>query len=141
MIISSKGIQYGGVGTLDDDVLPYTDLIDEQWADEALESLSVMPSPDDLKPIYLDISGRCPRCSDDMEYTHWLVTVVGVASMSKEEAIEAIEAIQDAGFARDNTLPAEFTVECECETAHPDPKGRKNIHGCGAKWRMRVEHA
>lgn len=76
-----------------------------------------------------------------MEYTHWLVTVVGAAPLSKAEAVRAIEALQEAGIAQEDTLPAEFTVECSCETVHPDPKGRKDLVGCGAIWRMRIENA
>ena len=120
--------------------LPYTDLIDEEWADKALETLSVVPSSDGPNPIYVDISGNCPRCNEHMEYTHWLVILAGVASMSKTEKIHAIETLRKAGIAKGDTLPAEFTVECGCKTVHPDQKGRTDLVGCGAKWRMRVEY-
>ncbi len=121
-------------------VLPYTDLVDEQWADAAMETMNVSASEGRRNPIYLDITGPCPRCSDGMSATHWLVTIAGVSPISNEQMMAAVETLIASGIDVGETLPAEFTVKCHCDIAHPDPKGRTGLVGCGATWRMRVEN-
>jgi hypothetical protein len=121
-------------------VLPYTDLVDEQWADVALETITIGAHAGERNPIYLDISGHCPRCSDDMSATHWLVTIAGVSPLHSDEMVAAVEALRAKGIDVGETLPAEFAVKCSCDVTHPDPKQRTGLVGCGATWRMRVEH-
>jgi hypothetical protein len=121
-------------------VLPYTDLVDEQWADVALETMTVDAHEGGRNPIYLDISGHCPRCSDDMSATQWLVTIAGVSPLRNEEMVAAVETLRASGIDVGDTLPAEFTVKCSCGVTHPDPKQRTGLVGCGATWRMRVEN-
>lgn len=119
--------------------VPYTDLVDEQWADVAPETMSV-DAPEHVRtPSYLNITGPCPRCSDDMSVTNWLVTIAGVSPLSDADMMAAVQTLRSSGVDVGETLPAEFTVKCACGVSHPDPKGRTNLVGCGATWRMRVE--
>jgi hypothetical protein len=122
-------------------VLPYTDLVDEHWADVAIQSIRVDAPVGGARPVYLDLTGSCPRCSDDMSATEWLVTIAGVSPLSREQMLTAVDTLRESGINVAETLPAEFTVKCSCHIDHPDPKGRPGLVGCGATWRMRVENA
>jgi hypothetical protein len=119
--------------------LNYTDEIDESWAITAVETIRVSAEPDPRYPIVLDLEGDCPRCTDDMQDEHWLITFSGVSSMSRDDAVRAIEALRDAGAIGEPLLPAEFSVQCSCHQTHPDPLRRSRLKGCGAVWRMRFE--
>jgi hypothetical protein len=119
--------------------LPYTDLVDEQWTDVAPETMSVDAPEHVRNPSYLNITGSCPRCSDDMSVTNWLVTIAGVSPLTDTEMAAAVQTLKSSGIDVGETLPAEFTVKCACSVSHPDPKERANLVGCGATWRMRVE--
>ena len=121
--------------------LQYTDLVDEQWADVALETMSVDAPEHVRNPAYLNITGPCPRCSDHMSTTNWLVTIAGAAPLKDADMIAAVQALRSSSIDIGETLPAEFTVKCACGVSHPDPKERPNLMGCGATWRMKVESA
>jgi hypothetical protein len=116
--------------------MKYTDDADPVWARTALGTIRVSPAPDGETPVALDLEGRCPRCEDEMEYTHWLVTFRGFNELSRDDRLSAAAALRDTGV---SLLPAEFTVRCACPATHPDPLGRKDLKGCGAMWKMRVE--
>jgi len=122
-------------------VLPYTDLVDEKWAEVAIETMNVDAPEGGRDPVYVDITGPCPRCLDNMSATQWLVTIAGVSPLSDEEMAAAIETLRASRIDVGRTLPAEFTVMCSCNVVHPDPKGRIGLVGCGARWRMRIENA
>jgi hypothetical protein len=117
----------------------YTDEVDEAWADKAIDTMDVSATPDTGHPVVLDLEGECPRCGHHMVDAHWLVAFSGVSGLSREDAVRAVEAMRDAGAIRAPLLPAEFTVQCKCGQAHPDPLGRTGLKGCGAAWRMRFE--
>jgi hypothetical protein len=119
--------------------LEYTDEINTEWSTTAVQTFEVVAAPDHEHPVVLDLSGTCPRCGDHMEHEHWLIAFSGVASMSRDDALHAIEALRDAGVAADSLLPTEFSVQCDCKTPHPDTLGRKGLRGCGAMWKMRFE--
>ena len=53
--------------------------------------------------------------------------------------MRAIEALRHVNLFGEPLLPAEFSVQCNCEHAHPDPLHRQGLKGCGAVWRMRFE--
>lgn len=121
--------------------LSYTDQVDESWAAKAIDTFEVAVEPDGAAPVVLDLSGRCPRCDDQMEDTHWLIAFSGVASLSREDAMAAVNTLLGTGIVVKPILPAEFTVQCRCKVAHPDPLHRTGLKGCGALWRMRFELA
>ena len=55
--------------------------------------------------------------------------------------MRTIETLRRAGTFGELVLPAEFSVQCNCSHAHPDPLRRTGLKGCGAVWRMRFESA
>jgi hypothetical protein len=116
--------------------IKYTDDADPGWATTALSTIRVSPAPDGDRPVALDLDGRCPRCRDEMEHTHWLITFRGFNELSRDDKLNAAAAVRDTGV---SLLPVEFTVRCTCTAEHPDPLGRKDLKGCGAMWKMRVE--
>jgi len=119
--------------------ISYTYEIDETWSDKAVDTVSASAVPDALRPVVLDLEGDCPRCGHHMADEHWLITFSGVASLDRDDAIRAVDSLRDAGAVQEPVLPAEFTVQCNCGQAHPDPLGRSGLKGCGAVWRMRFE--
>ncbi|SFW71011.1 hypothetical protein [Amycolatopsis australiensis] len=119
--------------------LNYTDDVDPSWAGRAMETLDVTPAPSADDPVVLELSGRCPRCDEKMEDSLWLITILGVSGLNREDAFNAADALREAGILAQPLLPAEFTVSCKCSTPHPDPLGRTDLKGCGATWKMRFE--
>ena len=119
--------------------LKYTDRIDESWADAAVETIRVSATPSPERPIVLNLHGQCPRCAHEITDEHWLITFTGVSSMAREDAVRTIETLRQTGAFTEPLLPAEFSVQCNCGHAHPDPLGRTGLKGCGAVWRMRFE--
>jgi hypothetical protein len=119
--------------------LKYTDEFDESWADKAIDTISVSVSPDPAHPVVLDLEGKCPRCAHPMVDEHWLITFGGVSGMGRDDTIRAVEALRDAAAIKEPLLPAEFTIQCKCQEAHPDSLHRSGLQGCGAAWRMRIE--
>src|SRR6266540_2066891 len=105
-----------------------------------METMNISASEGRRKPIDSVITGPCRRCSDAMSATHWLVTIAGVSLISNDQMMAAVETLIASGIDVGEALPAEFTVKCHCDIAHPDPKGRTGLVGCGATWRMRVEN-
>ncbi len=119
--------------------LRYTDEMNTAWSTTAVDTFEVTAAPDYQHPVVLDLNGRCPRCDDPMEHTHWLIAFSGVSAMTRGDALHAVEALRATGVLEESLLPAEFSVQCCCETPHPDPLGRKGLLGCGAIWKMRFE--
>ena len=119
--------------------LKYTDRIEESWADRAIDTIRVSASPNAERPIVLNLDGHCPRCAHQIADELWLVTFTGVSSMAREDAVRTIETLRQSGAFSEPLLPAEFSVQCNCDHTHPDPLGRTGLKGCGAVWRMRFE--
>lgn len=119
--------------------MEYTEDVDEGWAHTAMTSIKVHPVPDADRPLALDLDGSCPRCSDAMADTVWLVVISGLTPMSRQDKLSAVSSLRDIGALPDALLPAEFTVECLCTVPHRDPFGRKGLTGCGARWVMRFD--
>jgi hypothetical protein len=119
--------------------LSYTENHDPEWSVLAIDLFDVTPLPNAHRPVAVDLDGRCPRCREPMQDTVFLIAYSGVSSMTRDEKLHAIEALQDMGVIDESPLPTEVSVQCVCDTTHPDPLGRKDLHGCGAIWRMRFE--
>ncbi len=88
-------------------------------------------------PVVIKVSGRCPRCKDDIPvWSHPLVVVAGVADLDDSSLDQVAEVAREQGQLRP-TGDETVDMECRCAGAHPKQPPGVSV-GCGARFAVDV---
>jgi hypothetical protein len=117
------------------DLIPYDPAIRVEDSQRAMETLTPQLIPDPERPLYVRLTGKCPRCEHDMGYQEPIVIVAGVTVLSEESLRTLVDHLVDTGHELDRG-DREFEMRCSCGLAHPGHP--KDAPHCGSRFTVRV---
>lgn len=118
-------------------IRPYDPRVFKTDSQKAETSLKKYVRPSRTRPRQIYIVGQCPRCGHDMDYKRQLKVAAPRFDFDRPADTGPLPPIDQAFDAEFEHTEQQFTVQCDCEVAHPKTPEGKN--GCGSKFTVRVK--